>query len=297
MPEDERRVEVFAAERPRLLGICYRILGSLAEAEDAVQDAWLRWSRVDVDEVVVPEAMLTTIVTRLALDRLRRAKSRREVYPGSWLPEPVVVDDEPGSTAAELADSLSMALLVVLEALSPLERAAFVLREVFGRPYDEVAATLERSEPAVRQLVHRARGHVAAGHARYQADRETHAEVVRSFLAAVSSADVDELLRLLAPDVVLVSDGGGVARAPRRPIHGADKVSRLLAGFANRGPADGTITLEEFNGVLGIVVRVGGEPFGALALTVHDGAIQSLQLLTNPDKLRPLRDGGSVSLR
>jgi len=291
----EDRAAAFEQQRSRLMGVCYRMLGSVADAEDVVQEAWLRWSRVDLEDVDVPEALLTTIATRLALDRLRRVKLRREVYSGSWLPEPVVAQDDPAA-AAELADSLSMALLVVLETLTPLERAAFVLHEVFARPYADVAAILQRSEPAVRQLVHRARDHVDAGHARYQADRGTHAKVVRSFLAACETADVEGLMGLLAPDVVMVSDGGGVVRAPRRPVNGADKVARLLAGIAVRVEPGTTFSVEIFNGTLGLVARVGGEPVSAMAVTIREGVVQTLHLIANPAKLAPLRTGCAVAI-
>ena len=288
-------VEAFEAQRPRLLGVAYRILGSLADAEDVVQEAWLRWSRTNVTEVDSAEAFLTTVTSRLALDRLRRVSRQREVYPGSWLPEPISVDPGP-ENAVELADSLSMALLVVLETLSPLERAAFVLHEVFGEPYSEVAAALGRTEPAVRQLVHRARERVDAGHARFQADRATHGQVVRRFLDACERSDRSELMAVLAPDVVIVSDGGGLAQAPRRPVNGPDKVARLLLGFVQRTPDGVAITLEPINGQLGLVGRLDGEPVSAMAVTVDGGQIQALHLIANPEKLTTLRIGGRVEI-
>ncbi len=289
------QTEVFEALRPRLMGVAYRILGSVTDAEDVLQDAWMRWSRTDADSVVNPEAYLVTVVGRRATDHLRRARRRRESYPGPWLPEPVPNEPDPAldpEAAAELADSLSMALLVVLETLSPLERAAFVLREVFDRPYPEVAATLGRSEQAVRQLVHRARGRVEDGHARYRADVATHAHVVSEFLAACQGADLDALMTLLAPDVVIISDGGGKAQAPRRPVCGRDKVARLLVGIGGRVPAGLTFTLEYFNGALGIVARAGGTPISAMAVGVAESTVQSLQLIANPDKLAFLQGAG-----
>jgi len=289
-------VEVFEQQRPRLLGVAYRILGSLADAEDVVQEAWLRWSRTDVADVDSPEAYLTTVTSRLAVDRLRRVSRQREVYPGSWLPEPISVDPGP-EHAVELADSLSMALLVVLETLSPLERAAFVLHEVFGETYPEVAATLGRTEPAVRQLVHRARERVDAGHARFQADRATHGQVVRRFLDACERSDRSELMAVLAPDVVIVSDGGGLAQAPRRPVNGSDKVARLLVAFVQRAPDGIAVALELINGQLGLVGRVDGEPVTAIAVTVEGGQVQALHLIANPEKLTPLRIGGRVEMR
>jgi len=278
------------------MGVAYRLLGSVTDAEDVVQDAWLRWDGAAAEDVRNEEAYLTTVVTRLALDRLRSARARRETYPGPWLPEPVAAGADPAA-AAELADSLSMALLVVLETLSPLERAAFVLHEVFGEQYPEVAAVLGRSEASVRQLVHRARAHVDAGHTRYRADRSTHVHVVHRFLAACQDADLSALLEVLAPDVVIVSDGGGVAHAPRRPVHGRDRGAPLLAGLAGRGPGDAVFTLEPFNGALGIVARIDGVPIAAMAVTVDGGQVRSLHLVANPAKLAPSLGGRPVEIR
>ena len=283
---------VFETQRRRLLGVSYRILGSVVDAEDVLQEAWFRWAGTDQAAIENPEAFLTTVVTRLSLDRLRRVKARREVYAGPWLPEPVPADLDPRTgdpeAAVELADSLSLALLVVLETLSPLERAAFVLREVFGESYPAVAAMLDREEPAVRQLVHRARQRVQAGSARYRADRATHAAVVQRFLAACRSADLDSLMAVLAPDVVIISDGGGIARAPKRPVHGRDKVARLMLGILPRALPGTTISFEIFNGQLGIVARLAGRAIGALAVSVSDDTVQSLYLIANPAKLTAL---------
>lgn len=273
------------------MGIAYRIVGSLTDAEDVLQEAWLRWDAVDQETVDNSSAFLVTVVTRLSIDRLRRTKARREVYTGPWLPEAVVTTreatDNPAA-AAELADSLSMALLTVLETLSPLERAAFVLHEVVQQPYAEVAAALGRQEAATRQLVHRARDHVDAGHARFQADRHTHALVVQRFLTACQNADLEALLEILAPDVVIISDGGGLAPAPRRPVHGCDKVAALLAGIATRVPPGTTFALETFNGSLGIVARLDGLPISAMAVQVSTAMVTSLHLLANPEKLQEL---------
>jgi RNA polymerase sigma-70 factor (ECF subfamily) len=286
-----RRLDAFEAERPRLMGLAYRILGSIADAEDVLQDAWLRWDTADPDTVESARGFLTTVVTRLSIDRLRRIRARREAYTGPWLPEPIVTvgesSDDPAA-AAELADSLSMALLVVLETLSPLERAAFVLREVFERPYAEVAAALGKHEAATRQLVHRARDHVDAGHARFQADRSTHAAVVQRFLTACQNADLDALMEILAPDVVIVSDGGGLAPAPRRPVYGRDKVARLLVGIGTNVPPGTGFTLEYFNGSLGIVARIGDLPISAMAVEASSTMVTSLHLLANPEKLHGL---------
>ena len=280
-------VATFEQQRRRMLGISYRILGSFADAEDVLQDAWLRWSAIDTAQVENPEAFLTTVVTRLSLDRLRTLKARREVYSGPWLPEPVAADPDP-QAAAELADSLSVALLVVLETLSPLERAAFVLREVFSEPYPVVAEILGREEPAVRQLVHRARQHVDAGGTRYRSDRATHNEVVERFLAACETADLDSLLEVLAPEVVLVSDAGGVGRAPVRPISGEDKVGRFLIGVTTKATPGTVVGLEVFNGRLGLVARLGGQAITAIAFDIGDGQVNALHLMANPTKLAAL---------
>jgi RNA polymerase sigma-70 factor (ECF subfamily) len=277
----------FEAQRARLMGVGYRILGSVTDAEDVVQEAWIRWDGADRSQIANPEAFLTTVVTRLALDRLRRAKARRETYSGPWLPEPIAADADP-ETAAELADSLSMALLVVLETLSPLERAAFVLREVFQVPYAEVARTLGREEPAVRQLVRRARRRVDDGHARFQADRATHTATVLAFVEACSSADLDALLKVLSPDVVAVGDGGGVARAPRRPVNGPDKVARLMIGITAKAAPGLAYGLEVFNGRIGIVARQDGRAVAALAFTVADGKLSTIHVIANPAKLAGL---------
>jgi RNA polymerase sigma-70 factor (ECF subfamily) len=286
---DERAaLAVFETHRPHLMGVAYRILGSVVDADDVLQEAWLRWSNVDRATVRSPEAFLTTVVGRLALDHLRRVKAKREAYTGPWLPEPIAQEPDPGQdpvAAVELADSLSMALLVVLETLSPLERAAFVLREVFERPYAEVAAALGRTEASVRQLVHRARDRVDDGHARYQADLATHSQVLERFLDACSGADVEQLMEVLAPDVVIISDGGGLAKAPKRPVFGREKVARLLAAFSVRTPEDTAFSVEYFNGDLGIVARLDGRIIGAMALSVAGGLVQSLQLVANPEKL------------
>jgi RNA polymerase sigma-70 factor, ECF subfamily len=295
-PDEDRAdaIAVFESHRAHLMGVAYRILGSISDSEDVLQEAWLRWSRADRTQVENSEAFLTTIVGRLSLDHLRRAKALRETYTGPWLPEPIAQEPDPEkdpAAAAELADSLSMALLVVLETLSPLERAAFVLREVFERPYPEVAAALGRNEVAVRQLVRRARDHVDAGHARYQADLATHSAAVDRFLEACTTADIESLMDVLAPDVVIISDGGGLARAPKRPVYGRDKVARLLAGFSTRVPAGTVFSIEYFNGAPGIIARLNGATIGALALSVADGMIQSLQLVANPEKLLFLENG------
>ena len=218
----------FSAHRDTLFGIAYRMLGSVTDAQDAVQDAWLRWAAADRAAVRHPRAYLIRTISRLSLDRLRSATSRREVYVGPWLPEPLATGPDVAEEVAQ-ADSVSMALLVVLETLSPLERAVFVLREAFELPYGEIAEALGSTEPAVRQVAHRARAHVAARRPRYASDPRAHRTVSERFLAACASGELAELVGVLAPDVTLVADGGGVARAPLMPLRGATTVARLVA--------------------------------------------------------------------
>jgi RNA polymerase sigma-70 factor (ECF subfamily) len=268
------------------MGLGYRMLGTVTDAEDIVQEAWLRWQRGDRREVDNPEAYLTTITTRLALDRMRQLRARRELYPGSWLPEPVVVDD-PAATM-ERKESLSLAVLVLLETLSPLERAAFVLHEVFEQPYAEVAATLGREEAAVRQLVSRARRHVEDGRRRFLVDQGERDKVVSQFLTAVASADPGPLLALLAPDVAVVSDGGGVSPAPLRVVSGREKVARLLFGIAAKVPPGTTYAFEVFNGELGLVARQQGRPTTAMAFGITADGISALYVVANPGKLGAL---------
>jgi RNA polymerase sigma-70 factor (ECF subfamily) len=281
----------FDRHRRLLFTVAYQMLGSVADAEDAVQDAWLRWSAADRADVDDPKAYLVRIVSRLALDRLGAAHTRRETYVGPWLPEPLLTETapDPGDTV-EVAEQVSLALLVVLETLSPLERAVFVLREVFGLPVAEVATAVDRSEAAVRQLAHRAREHVEARRPRFDPDRGTQKEVTERFLAAVAGGDLDALMAVLSPGVVLVSDGGGVANAARRPIEGADKVARFLLAIAAKGFAipglEGRPT--EVNGAPGFAAWVGGAPFMALSPVVDGDRIEQVLVVVNPEKLAGL---------
>ncbi len=229
-------VEAFEEHRPLLVSITYRMLGSLAEAEDVVQEAWLRWDRTDQTAIANSRAFLVRMTTRIAIDRLRQLKARRESYIGPWLPEPVLTERDVAEDV-ELAESVSLALLVVLETLSPLERAVFVLREAFSHSYAEIGAIIGRNEATVRQLARRARDHVAEGRARFDADQTTRQRVTEQFLAACNNGDLNALMAVLAPGVTLYADSGGRVRAPRRPVVGADKVARFfLAVWTNRIP-------------------------------------------------------------
>ncbi|MFG2651903.1 RNA polymerase sigma factor SigJ [Streptomyces sp. NPDC048436] len=285
-------IDVFEEHRPVLMGVAYRMLGRVADAEDVVQDAWLRWSAADQTQVREPRAYLVRVTTRLAIDRLRHVQSRRESYVGPWLPEPLITDYGPTvpdtAEQAVLADSVSLAVLVVLESLSPLERAVFVLREAFGFPFAEIALTLDRGEPAVRQLAARARKHVDERRPRYDVDPDERRDLTERFLAAAAEGDLDGLMSLLAPDVRLVGDSGGKAKAPLRVIETADKVGRFLDGAARKGVAEGAkveFRFLEINGADSVLVVVDGKPDSVFQLDVVDGQIRYVYIIRNPDKL------------
>jgi RNA polymerase sigma-70 factor (TIGR02957 family) len=294
--------EVFEAHRNLMFAVAYRMLGTIADAEDAVQDAWLRWSaapRADVDD---PRAYLARVVTNTSLNRLRSVRSRREAYIGPWLPEPLLTDAGPDAAErAELAESVSVAMLVVLESLTPEERAVFVLREVFGFGHAEIGAALGRSAPAVRQLAHRAREHVQARRPRFDVDWNQQREVTERFLAAAAGGDIEGLMTVLAPDVTLLTDGGGKARAALRPITGSGKVARFLAAIAGRPymgieVSDISLRPAEINGSLGTLIIGGGRALAALTLTVSGGRITAIQLLANPDKLTAITAGRTLPM-
>lgn len=298
----------FDRHRRLLFTVAYQMLGSVTDAEDVVQDAWLRWSAADRSDVADPRAYLVRITSRLALDRLDSARNRRECYVGPWLPEPLLTGRDPVAGAAPppdpddaavLGEQVSLALLVVLETLSPTERAVFVLREVFALPAAEVAAILGRGEAAVRQAAHRAREHVRARRPRFDADRSAQQVVTERFLAACAGGDVDALLSALAPDVVLVTDGGGRAKAALRPIVGAAKVARFLLATAAEGLSIPGVHVEvtDVNGAPGVVAWVRGAPYVAMSLVVADGLVEQVLVVRNPDKLRGLRTADLGSAR
>jgi RNA polymerase sigma-70 factor (ECF subfamily) len=289
------RAEEFERLRALLFAIAYRILGSVAEAEDAVQETWLRYE-ASPTEPVSTKAFLSAVVTRISIDVLRSARVRREEYVGPWFPEPLLTDPyEDPERSAELADSLSMAALVLLERLSPLERAVFVLREVFGFEYAEVAEATGRSADAVRQLASRARKHVQARRPETPASSEAE-QVTASFFAAAAGGDLQQLMDLLAPDVVLLSDGGGKAKAALRPITGADKVARFL--LAIRPPAgDFDVEWRPVNGTPSAIVHLGGRLDSVATGVVADGRVVRLYLVRNPDKLSGLQVERAVTRR
>jgi RNA polymerase sigma-70 factor (TIGR02957 family) len=292
---------VFDEHRGLLVSVAYRVLGSVTDAEDAVQEAWLRWSNVDHSEVDDPRAFLVRVTTRLAIDRLRRAKARRESYVGPWLPEPILTRQDVAEDAA-MAESVSMAMLVVLETLSPLERAVFVLREAFGMPYAEIADVLGRKEEAVRQLARRARDHVRERRTRFDADQMEQRRVTERFLEATSSGDLEALMEVLSPGVTLVADGGGRALAPRRPVRGAEKVARFMVTVSTEErfakflesvglepSGEVRVHLAPVNGAPGVVITSGGEPISALILDISGGVVQTIHLVANPEKLAGVR--------
>ncbi|MFI6466406.1 RNA polymerase sigma-70 factor [Streptomyces sp. NPDC050538] len=284
--------DVFEEHRPVLMGVAYRMLGRVADAEDVVQEAWLRWSAADRAEVREPRAYLVRITTRLAIDRLRQVKARGETYVGPWLPEPYVTDfgDTVPDTAerAVLADSVSLAVLVVLESLSPLERAVFVLREAFGYPYADIAAMLDRGEPAVRQLAGRARKHVDERRPRYEVDPAQRRDLTERFLAAAGEGDLAGLMAMLAPDVRLIGDSGGKSQAPLRVLESADNVGRFLVAVAEKGVPEMSFRFLELNGGPAVLILSGDTPDSVLQVDVSAGRIRSVYIVRNPDKLRSL---------
>ncbi|HEY3608131.1 MAG TPA: RNA polymerase sigma-70 factor [Pseudonocardiaceae bacterium] len=275
--------EAFVAHRNLLFTVAYEILGSAADAEDVLQETWLRWVDVDLDTVRAPRAYLVQITTRQALTRLRTLSRRKESYVGSWLPEPLLTAPDV-ALDVELADSVSMAMLLVLEALAPTERAVFVLRDVFGLEYDEIAAAVDKTPAAVRQIAHRARAHVAARRPRGVVSPAETRSALEAFQRAVDTGELQSLLDLLAPDVVFLGDGGGVKQAVLRPVVGADRVARLLNTVLARITA-ASMQPAQVNGYPALVLRLDGEIDTVLAIRIDDGLITGLYAVRNPEKL------------
>ena len=276
----------FVTHRSLLFTVAYEMLGSAADAEDVVQETWVRWADVDQAEVRDPRAYLVRIVTRQALNRLRTVARRREEYVGEWLPEPLLTVPDVAQDV-ELAESVSIAMLTVLETLGPVERAVFLLREVFDMPYDEIAEAVGKSATAVRQVAHRARGHVTARRPRMSVSRAEQQAAVERFQAALTTGDLQALLDVLAPDVVLVADGGGVVPAAIRPVSGAKTVARLLSGFSALAPRPHVETTW-LNGAPGLRIDPAGEFDSAVSLTVEGGRITRIYAIRNPRKLAGL---------
>lgn len=277
--------DAFARHRSLLFTVAYEMLGSASDAEDVVQETWLRWADVDHSVVRDPRAYLVRIVTRQALNRLRSVARRREDYVGEWLPEPLLIGPDVIADI-ELAESVSIAMLTVLETLGPAERAVFVLREVFDTPYDEIAEAVGKSSAAVRQIAHRAREHVAARRPRVSVSSSEQQEVVDQFLAAIRQGDLQGLLDVLAPDVVSVSDGGGFAPAARRPIKGAERVARALIHAARSASFE--LQAVWLNGSPGGRIDIGGEVNAAVSFSVERGRITHIYAVSNPHKLAGL---------
>jgi RNA polymerase sigma-70 factor (ECF subfamily) len=276
----------FVVHRGLLFTVAYEMLGSAADAEDVVQETWLRWREVDQAEVQHPRAYLVRMVTRQALNRLRSVSRRREEYVGEWLPEPLLTSPDVADDV-ELAESVSIAMLTVLETLGPSERAVFVLHEVFETPYDEIAEVVGKSPTAVRQIAHRAREHVAARRPRMQVDRAQAEAALEKFMAAVKSGDVQGLVELLDPDVMLVADGGGLVPAARKPLIGAEKVMSFLARVADLSEL--VATTAWLNGMPGARFDVGGG-ITAVSLAIEDGRITRIYAMRNPNKLGSLEE-------
>ncbi|MEY9849417.1 RNA polymerase sigma-70 factor (ECF subfamily) [Streptacidiphilus sp. BW17] len=287
---DSAVLTTFEEHRSTLFGIAYRMLSSVADAEDIVQDAWLKWSAVDVDRVVQPRAYLARTVTNLSLNKLQSATAQRESYVGPWLPEPLVTAPDAGDAgdAVEQAESVSLAMLVVLETLSPLERAVFLLKEVFGFSFAEIGDMLDRSEAAVRQVGSRARSHVQARRPRYDAPAETRRAATEEFLAACLGGDMNRMMELLAPDVTVWSDGGGRIRAALRPLHGPDHVVRWTMGVLARYlPGQLGVHPVNVNGKFGVLISADGVTDDVLTVDLDEnGLISEVRLIRNPDKLR-----------
>jgi RNA polymerase sigma-70 factor (ECF subfamily) len=299
MADLDQATEAFVAHRNLLFTVAYELLGSAADAEDVLQEAWLRWVKVDLDQVRDRRAYLVRITTRQALNRLRKAKQLRETYVGEWLPEPLLTTPDVAEEV-ELAESVSMALMLVLETLTPTERAVFVLREVFGLDYEEIATAVDKAPAAVRQVAHRARLHVDARRPReLVSPRETRA-ALESFQHAVETGELQALLDVLAPDAVLIADGGGIRQAAMRPVIGADKIARFLLGAIDKVERLGqrlTVGSASVNGNPALLLRLDAEWDGILAIRVEDGRIAGLYYVRNPEKLSHLDAATELTLR
>lgn len=276
---------IFEEHRPALERLAYRMLGSLADADDVLQEAYLRWSRADRTHVAAPRAYLLSLVTRLCLDQWRTVAARKEGYIGPWLPEPVVEDDDPAARQ-ETADAVSLAFLVVLESLGPEERAAYLLRRVFDYDYEEIARVLDKTSVACRQLVSRAEARIHAQRPRFEPAPDEAARLTQAFLAACVTGDLEGMLQLLAPDAVAISDGGGKVAAALAPIEGADRVARFFLGITKKRPPNAEFRSVRVNGLPGILVVDEGQVLNILTLDVNAGRIAACFVIRNPDKLK-----------
>jgi RNA polymerase sigma-70 factor (ECF subfamily) len=301
------RLAVFEAQRTHLLGIAYRMLGEMSAAEDVAQEAWLRWQRAQGEDIRDPRAWLSAVTVRLALDALRKARARRETYVGPWLPEPLLPDDTRALAAdapaarAELASDLSLALLHVLERLSPEERAALILHDAFDCDYATIAQALDKTEPACRKLVSRARERVKSDRPRFKASDDQRRDLLLRFARASAAKNEKELLTLLAPNAIAYTDGGGRVAAALNPIYGADKIARFMVGLTRKFYTNATfdISIIEINGRPGMMLRANDQLFGAVTIETDGERITAVYAVRNPDKLeritRPTSPGSSLS--
>ena len=287
---DQEKLAIFDRHRSRLFGLAYRMLGTPDEAEEVVQDAYIRWHTADMATIENSEAWLVSVTTRLSIDRLRKASRQRENYIGPWLPEPLMISNTPSPQEdAELASSLSTAFLLMLERLSPAERAVFLLHDVFDSSYSDIARIMESEEPAVRQMLHRARQRVRADKPRFIADRDEHRRLVERFAQAAYTSDETALLDLFSPDISVMSDGGGRVTAARKIVRGLHKVVRIFTVALSPSLGGLTWKLVEINGEPGIIEYYDGEPFAANTFTTENGKVTEMYRIMNPDKLKILR--------
>lgn len=288
--------DVFMENRKRLFGIAYRMLGQIGDAEDAVQETFVRWTQTDQSTIDNPPAWLTTVLTRICLDRLKSAQRQRESYVGPWLPEPLVTDDVDPADIAGTSDSITLAFLVVLERLSPAERAVFLLHDVFGYTHTEIASMLERSPSAVRQLASRARSHLDDHQPRYESDVAQRQAVADEFMAATVGGELERLMDVLAPDVTFTSDGGGVVQAVRHPQQGAERVAAILRSFLNLRTPEHRVRQVQVNGMPGIMLIHRDEVDSLWTLHVVDNRISAIHVVRNPEKLRRLSATGTTAI-
>ncbi|OBK17647.1 RNA polymerase sigma-70 factor [Mycobacterium asiaticum] len=296
MTDSGGHADRFSLLRPLLFTIAYEILGSATEADDVLQDSYLRWADVDLSTVRDTKSYLARLVTRQALNALRAQARRREEYVGPWLPEPLLLEDQDASADVVLAESVSMAMLVLLETLTPDERAVFVLREVFGFDYGEIAEAVNKSEPAVRQVAHRAREHVHARRKRFDGiDPERNAQITQQFLASAASGDVEALLAMLAPDAVWTADSGGKVSAARKPVVGAERVARAVAGLMRK--AQGRLRVETVtcNSAPAVLFYLDERLEGVITVEIVDEKITNFYVMRNPDKLAALVNAREIS--
>ena len=281
------QLEVFSEYRPLLFSIAYRMLGTVMEAEDILQEGYLRWQQVTPEEIDSPKSYLSAIVTRLCIDRLRSAQIRREEYIGPWLPEPLITTPlaSPDETV-ELSESLSMAFLILLESLKPIERAVFLLHEVFDYEYQAIAKIVDKSEANCRQIASRARRHIAAKRPRFEVSSDDHTRIVEQFMDTLVSGDVDGLMVTLDQDVTWWSDGGGLPGIAKKPIHGAENVARFVLNLMRMAPEGMSTRLVEINGKPGYITYIDGKPFNTVAFDIVDGRIVTVWAVVNPEKLR-----------